>query len=514
MSLRNLSNKVLREIGREFESNRRGWLGLFGLYYLVLVLANSLRPLWFDELITYNIVSLHGIGAMWKALAQGADLNPPFFFISTWAATLIFGLTEFGLRVPAILGFFLLCCSLYVFVARRAGPSYGFIAMLLPILTGAFRFASEARAYGLALGLCGLAVVSWQRSTEGGPRAIPLACMVAALSGALLTHCYAVLMLAPFGIAQIIQDGRQRRFDWRAWICLVTPLSACITYIPLLTTIRPYALNTPSFRPTWHSLIAFYDFLLTPALWPLFLGALIVAFGAARDRRNTAADTIVWKTEEIALATGFLLIPLLAVLLAKSVTRIFVARYGLAAVIGVAILFTQAAATLSGRSRRVGAALILLMLGWPAASMVERIALGSTVSPEHAALLDRRPDLPLVLSSGLLFYELNHYASPQLAARMWYLTDEQSALRITGTDVFDKGLPALDRLFPFRAKLEDYHVFVRAHQRFLVYGYAMYVNDWLISKLVDDGARLTFVGQRMEEFGLAVLYDVQISGVQ
>ena len=146
MTLRNTSNLFLRGLADTFESNRRVWLTLFGLCYLLLALQRSFRPLWNDELITYNIASLPGVRSIWKSLAQGADLNPPLFHVATWAATKLFGLTELGLRIPGILGFFVLCWSLYVFVARNAGVCYGFAAMLLPMATGAFQYASEARA--------------------------------------------------------------------------------------------------------------------------------------------------------------------------------------------------------------------------------------------------------------------------------------------------------------------------------------------------------------------------------
>src|ERR1700674_2071113 len=170
MALRNASNRFLDGLADKFESNRSLWLALFGLCYLLLARQRSFRPLWNDELITYNVASLPRVGSIWRLLTQGADLNPPLFHIVTWAAAKLFGLTELGLRIPGILGFFVLCWSLYVFVARNGGVCYGFAAMLLPMATGACRFASEARAYGLVRGFSGLAVVCWQRAGEGSKR--------------------------------------------------------------------------------------------------------------------------------------------------------------------------------------------------------------------------------------------------------------------------------------------------------------------------------------------------------
>ena len=90
------------------------------------------------------------------------------------------------------------------------------------------------------------------------------------------------------------------------------------------------------------------------------------------------------------------------------------------------------------------------------------------------------------------------------------LPDEVAARRATGTDVFDKGLPELNRMFPFRCRLEGYQTFLAANHRFLVYGYEDYVQDWLLPQLKKDGARLDYLGQRPEQFGRAVLYEVQM----
>jgi hypothetical protein len=515
MTLRNASDLFLRRSADRFESRRHLWLTIIGLCYLLLALQRSFRPLWFDELITYNVASLPGVRSIWKSLTQGADLNPPLFHVATWAAARVFGLTELGLRIPGIVGFFVLCWSLYAFVARTTGVCYGFAAMLLPMTTGAFRFASEARAYGLLLGFCGLAVVFWQRAGEGSKRTVFLVCLSATLTAALLTHCYAVLVLVPFGIAQIVEDWQQRKVDWKAWVCLTIPLSACITYLPLIAAAKPYAVTSPVFRPSLIVLLGFYEFLLIPALVPLIAGAALVVIARKRQNQVPSEGTVAWRTGEVALAVGFLLVPVFAFLLAEFFTRIFMPRYGLTAVIGLAILLPRIAAASTGYSRPLAAALSLLLGGWLIASDIGRmVASVNSPPPPVAVSLDRNVDLPLVISSGLIYYEMNHYASPDIASRMWYLTDEETALRVTGTDVFDKGFPALDRLFPLRAKLSDYRTFLSAHPRFLVYGYAHYENDWLVSRLKQEGARLNYLGQRPEEFGRAVLYEVQMPELQ
>jgi len=471
----------LVQFADDFDSNPVVWFILFGVFYLGLVLPAALRPFWYDELFTYNVATLPGFRAMWDALTHGADLNPPLFYVVTRAAISLFGPTELAFRTPAIAGFLVMCCCLYAFVAHRAGACYGFIAMLMPLVTGAIKWAPEAR---------------------DGP--------VRSLRGALLTHCFAVLVLTPFALAQLVRDYHRRKIDWLMWVCIVLPLAACFSYLPLLATSQHFDYHYRVFQPGWHSVVEFSDVLFAPALWPVLAGMAILAFGASRRSKVDAPLAPLWKTGEVVLAAGFSLVPLLAIALARITVGPFMVRYGVSAVIAVAVLFAQAAATLAARSKVVGSALVLVVLGFAAGRTAAQFSDALSSVPDPVLNLDQHADLPLVVSSGLIFYPMTHYATAGRANRLWFLTDEKIALRVTGSDMFEKGLPALNRLFPMRAHLQDYSGFLAAHPRFLLYGYADNKMDWLIPQLRDDGAQLRYVGQRIDQMGLAVLYDVEV----
>ncbi len=502
--------KLLRALAHQLDIARYLWLFLFGLLYLLFVAAIGFRPFWFDEIYTYNLTTLPGFSAIWPAISHGADSNPVLFHYITRIAAKIFGPTEFGLRAPAVAGFLVMCVCLYAFVSRRAGTSYGFAALFLPWLTGAFAYAAEARPYGLMLGFCGLALVSWQRAAEGRRRVLYLACMAAALTAAILCHVYSVMLLVPFGIAQLIRDVRSRKFDWTGWAFTVAPLAGSITYLPMIHAMHAALVNNSIFRPTWHSYPDFWDFLLKPALWPLLGGALFVAWRAARRPVDSSGPTATFTTEEIGLACGFLIVPLLEIFSAGIATRVFMPRYGVAAVIGVTILLMGGAARVAAKDAAVGAALTLVFLGWALGWRIEKIAAAGDLPPAEEVALDQRPDLPLVISSGLLFYKMDHYVTPQMAARMWFVYDEPLAAKMTGSNVMDLGIPWIAQMFPIRSHLENYHRFLKTHPHFMMYGLEAHDLDWLRPKLAEDGARLTYVGRRGEEFGPAALFEVQM----
>jgi hypothetical protein len=317
-----------------------------------------------------------------------------------------------------------------------------------------------------------------------------------------------VLVLTPFALAQLVRDHHRRKIDWQMWACIVLPLAACITYLPLLATSQHYDYHYSVFQPGWHSVVELSDVLFAPALWPVLAGTAIIAFGASRPTKADAPVAPLWKTGEVVLAAAFLLVPLLAIALSRITVGPFMVRYGISAVIAVAVLFAQAAATLAARSKVVGSAVVLIVFGFAAGRTAVQFSDALSTVPEP--VLNQHADLPLVVSSGLIFYPMSHYATVSQVNRMWFLTDEKIALRVTGSNMFEKGLPALNRLFPLRAHLQDYREFLASHPHFLLYGYADNKMDWLIPQLRDDGAQLRYLGKRTDQMGLAVLYDVEV----
>jgi hypothetical protein len=277
----------------------------------------------------------------------------------------------------------------------------------------------------------------------------------------------------------------------------------------LLATSQRFDFHYQIFQPGWRSMVDFSDTVFAPALWPVLAGMVFIAFGASRPPKADVPPAPLWKTEEVVLAAGFLLVPLMAIALSKLTVGYFMVRYGVPAVIAVAVLFAQTAATLTARSKVVGAAAVLVVVGFAAGGMAVTISNALAPAPEKVQL-DQHAELPLVVSSGLIFYPMSHYATTSQVNRLWFLTDEKIAQHVTGANMFEKGLPVLNGLFPLRAHLQDYSEFLAAHPHFLVYGYADNKMDWLIPQLRDDGAQLRYLGKRTDQMGLAVLYDVEV----
>jgi hypothetical protein len=493
---------IAESAAKALEQDRLLFLSGLCLFLFACTLAQARsNQLWYDELATYYMSHLPDMGTIWNALKQGADLNPPLLYIATRASYAIAGDSVLATRLPEMVGFLVMSACLFKFVSKRCNALFGFIAMLFPWITGAQRYAYEARPYGLVLGFCGLAIVFWQRAHERNPRMPALAGLTLSLAGALMSHCYAVLLFIPFIAGEAAYWHYKRRIDWPVCASIAIAMPLVLTYLPLLRAKSTFVWNNPTFRAQGSSIPAFWIFLLAPALFPIVAGLCVMLLPFDREGRSDPSRPAI-PAYEVALAVGLILIPAAAVALAATVTHVYYDRYGLAAIIGSSILFAFLVFT-GSRGRNVGGVTLLaiFVLGFIAH------ALGTSQGPSF--IQNRTPDqfeknLPFVISNGLLFLEMDHGAPADLTPRLYFLSDPQAARRYTGSDILDNTYLIMKRWFPIRGHIEEYDKFISEHQRFMVYGPMDFPLDWLILRLVDDGARLNLRGQ----FGDRLLFDV------
>jgi hypothetical protein len=123
-------------------------------------------------------------------------------------------------------------------------------------------------------------------------------------------------------------------------------------------------------------------------------------------------------------------------------------------------------------------------------------ASSSSAAKDASALAAVRSDLPLVDASAVTFFEMNHYEKPDILSRLYFLKDRSLAMSYTHTNIFeDRGWG--DKMkpdFPISANVSSYNDFIHQHREFLVLGTYDAPEEWLLRKLVDDGARLTWLG--------------------
>ena len=172
---------------------------VFSITYLAIASALAWHKLlWNDELFTLYIARLPTYTDIWSLLASGVEQLPPTFHILARLSLKLFGVNHWALRLPEILGVGVMSLCLFVVVSRRSSAAYGLVAMVLPLVTHALYYATEARPYGLVLGCAALSLLCCSR----WPTIVAASCpggLSAALAAALASHYYAVLDLCSVG---------------------------------------------------------------------------------------------------------------------------------------------------------------------------------------------------------------------------------------------------------------------------------------------------------------------------
>jgi hypothetical protein len=494
---------------------RRGWImaGFAVLYLAVTCALAWYKPLWIDELYTYYICRLPTPFDIWSILATGVEGIPPSFHLLTRASVKLLGENHLSVRLPEILGVGGMTLCLFQIVSRRSSSAYGAVAMLVPLVTHAYDYAYEARPYGLVLGLSAASMLCWQSAAAGVRRAPSLLGLTAALAGALASHYYGVLLLVPLAAGELVRSAVRRRLDVPVWLALSVATLPLLLFLPLIQAARAVG---PGFwaKPRWSGAVSFYRTLLEPALLPVVAILVVLATYAiirSHDRREPGwASSAGPPLHEVVAAFGYLAIPAVAVILAKLVTGAFTARYALPAVVGLAILLAWGAYHVLDRRASMGVVLALVLASWFA--VTQGIKGVGELRQEAAGLRDTyrflRETVPtderIVVANAHEFFQLTHYAPPEMAPRLVYLADPSAARRYLGSDTAELGLAEFRRWTALA--IEYYAAYASTHRRLLVYGRPG-GRSWLLPALLANGARVELLAQHGPESLLRVELD-------
>jgi hypothetical protein len=464
-----------------------------------LLLLASRRPLWFDELFTLHVASLPDVAALRRALDLGIDHHPLPYWLVTRAALSLTGDPALGVRLPALAGFCAMAVCLHAAVARRTRPLYGLVAAAVPFATSTVFYATEGRPYGLSLGFAAAALLGWQRAAEGGRRRAWLAALALGVAGAISTSYYAVLIVAPLALGELVRTLRRGRWDAAPWAALAAGSAVCLVYLPRVA--RSVAgFDGPSWAEPHPGALprVYLDLFGDASLGLVAVLALAGAFLAAGGRAP-AASVRRPPAHELAAAVGFLLLPFAAWAVAELVTNRLTARYAIGAVLGLALLVGHAAYLAARGSALFGIALLTVCLG---AFGVGGIALGLRTAGERGQELRALPSLlstapaglPVAVDDPLRALELMYHAPPDVAARLVFLVDPSSSVRY-GRIPYPGGTWLRMRdLFP-GVRAERLGPFRRAHPEFLVYGTGSPFG-WLVEALAAERSDLRLVAVR------------------
>ena len=512
--------------------DRHTWLLLAALtaWYIALIWSAAQRPLWFDELYTFYIAQQPTVSRMLEA-THTVDLNPPLnYFLTRWSIDL-FGATPWATRLPAMFAFWLASVAIFSTLRSRASSLTGILGVLLFWSSAYFSYATEARPYGLLLGFTMLLLTGWDWSVGRRRR---LGLITVFFSGVLLllSHVFGALSLGAIWIAEAARSLKRRKIDWPLVIALIAPLIAMATYPSLFHTAQK-TVFPPEAQVSANKLYYLYFGQIRWIFRPLLTVISIGVLWYSRHRKSAAGVNPAFAT---AMAMLFL-IPVALTLLFLRSHGAFYDRYGMAAALPIVLLpplllwkWTDGNES-AGVVACVCVGCLLLfsttlrepldratasLLPQRAATRVSHILTTSIHGPFRpwwrpldvpADLLEQRaqapwvatlngfhPELTVVAASELTFLEMDHNESPRMVGRLFYLYDRQAELKIAQRTIAN-GLLRAKQYFPLRAKIVPYTEFIRDHRSFLVAGVYEHPGDWLLRKLLEDGAQVRIIAR-------------------
>ncbi|MGN6390923.1 MAG: hypothetical protein ACTHM9_01570 [Gemmatimonadales bacterium] len=480
--------------------NRGRWWAmlLFTAVYLPLTLERAaVKPMWEDELFTLAI-SRQPWPEMYRALVTGADQHPLPFYVLTHAALATGLRTEIAIRLPEIVAGWIAALAVFLYLARVLDVIYALLGVLCLMTTAVWGYATEARGYELMVAGCAVAFLAWQAVGRRRGAALGLA---AALMAAVASHYYAVLVVAPFAVAEGWRTwtrGERRPIVWLAFAAALVPLGLSLS---LVRAGRSYA-DTFWGKPSFQGVGDSYLFLLSSAALAL---APVVALGAwsAIGAKAEPVRRVPIRRDELVALLGLVALPLLGVLVGKLATGAFAARYMLPAAVGLAILaaialyglFQGRAAPALSAAFMLAACLLYVGMMWVSLdhqSAQRQAALGRWIATAG------HEELPIVVAQPNAFLSLAQYAPAPVAGRLVFLGDTTEAQRYLRQDTAERGFTDLAPWFP-RTVLSYAALRRRNREALLFADWTDFgIRNWVVSRLLDDGARFELIGRNRD----------------
>ncbi len=474
-----------------FWEDREFWvvLAILTPIYVAALFFEGQRFVWFDELCTFDIARAASLHQLWQWVLK-FDNNPPTVYLLSRFSMWIFGPTPLGLRLPSMVEFYLGSVALLIYLRRKMSTSVAAFGVAMLWSSASFYYATEARVYALVFLSFSCLVLSWDTATKKDNRTLALWCVAISNLVLLGSHVFASLCLFAVLIAEFVRYLRRRKPDYPLYAALALPMVVMLLYIPLIKVYRGLIL-WPQFHASLGMAGTFYYHALDCVARALFVVSLVAmlllpAFRGKARRRPQFAP------EDWALFVCVLLNPVLLNLLLMLRKGDFFDRYTLTTDVLIygflAVLF--AVRLRFSRVTSYAAMLVMLIL---LAHSVQRDWIKRPRELDPNVMRSLRPDLPIAVSNGATFVEMNHHESPQVIARLYYLKDRAAALKYDGTNYY-YDFEALDDMkragFPFHGNIDPYSDFIAQHRQFLIYADP---DEWLPLKLQQDGAKFTLV---------------------
>ena len=448
-------------------------------YLLIIAALSHNKLLWLDELITLHIAQLGSPTAIWRALAQAADPNPPLTHLAVLTSLRLFGDHELALRLPAVLGYWIGLLALFLFLKRRLPPVWALAGCVLSMANAAFDYSYESRSYGIFYGLAMLAILCWSRAVDPSAsstrRNLALCGMALSLAAGICTNYFAVLAFFPIAGGELIRTLRLS-YSWpsfklpplrdlsiRIWLALVLAATPLLAFRPLIqrsiAQFAPHAWNKVSLDQVFDSYTGMVEVILYPVVTLFALAALIsllarlcshcraslrprwLANLANRQARSPQASFPLHEAVAVFL---LMLYPFLGYLIASIHGGMLSPRFVIPVCLGFAIAGIAVAYRILGHLRYAGIAALslcsILFLGRVCAVGIMYAQQKQCFDQILQHLPAASGNRPIVVPDALMVLTLQHYAPPSIASRIVFPVDFPAIRLLRGDDSPEENL--------------------------------------------------------------------------
>jgi Dolichyl-phosphate-mannose-protein mannosyltransferase len=447
------------------------------VYLIPTVLLARHKLFWDDEFFTVYFARIPTWNGLLQALSTGADQHPPSFYFLTHEVINLFGNTHVTVRLPAIVGYWLMCVCLYGIASYLLDRRWAIVALALPLTSPAYYYASEARGYGLMLGCSTAAFLCWFAATiDNNHRSFSIPLLALSLAAATGSHYYAVFCLFPLFAGELVRTAHRRRIDIAVWAAFLGVGAPLLLFSSTIRSARSYAGHFWAV-PIWSDIFRFYPANLGATL-NLLLGVIVIALLLYRGRMigvDSDLESRAQSWHTIALA-GFAMLPVVIMTAAKFVTHGYTERYALAALIGAFPLIACCLALVSGRHSLIAAlAVVGCLIQFTISVWQFKNNFNASREDVSANIKYLKADSrgPVILSEVTVFHRVSFYAPRDLVRRLTYVADPDASVRYLGHDTVDRGLLDLRPWFPLN--IVPFGEYLATHSDFMVYGY---IGDW------------------------------------
>jgi hypothetical protein len=502
---------------------------LIAVYACISLPIAFFRPLWHDELITFDLASMPSLSAMLKSIRL-IDLNPPVLYLLDYLSIRIPGahlndhFVSLAARLPSILGGFAASVGLFVLARRRIGALYAFALVCLYWNTPIFSYVTEDRPYALVSGLIVILLCVWERAVQAGRSLVWVAFTLVLGLAVMGSHFMSGVVLGAFIAATIVSGLSRNRFDSPLLISCILPFAVPVAYYSKITGYGS-VLFPMEFQVTWISIPVVYALLVGSSV--LIFGVLLAVYMVLSFLPGSPVSAkpplqqipLVSKTDnraKLVLLAGISLQPAIVVVAIMRVHGAFFLRYGLPGCIPIAILITVFIYSLFNGAKYAALIVVFASALFPLTSLGHTIAklrvdlskaqAGRSGIPDYHAV---EPELPFVVASGLTYVEMNHRERADFLNRVYYLTDIDAAIQYAHATLFEHEAEVRE-MFHYPARVEALRTFEAEHPRFLVLGTVNYPEDWLLRKLIADGEDVRLVGMFRTSYKDSGLYEVTL----